>query len=96
MITIKKITFNFFKAFGKFVSGKGLAKVPFAVPVYQFFYKKLKPSGVVEVEVGRHTMLVNSQDTGLAPPLIMHGEFSPAETDTLRKILKKMTLASAR
>jgi len=85
---IKKIIFNLFRKIGQLISGKGFARLPFAVPVYQFFYKQLKPKGIVEVHAAGHTILINSKDTGLAPPLIMHGIFSPAETEVIRSILK--------
>lgn len=84
---MKKTLFKFYRYIGKFVSGKGLRKLPLASKIYKFAYQSLKPKGVVEVFSEGHSFLIDSQDTGLGPPLIMHGIFAPVETEVLRRLL---------
>ena len=85
---MQKTFFNFLRKVGKAVSGKGLAKLPFAVPLYQFFYHRLKPKGIVTAQSYGHKMLVNANDTGMAPYLIMHGWYDKGQTDFFKHILK--------
>ena len=86
---IKQLFFNLFKKLSCLVSGKGLAKLPFATKIYQFIYKKLKPNGIIEIITAEnHKMFVDSRDTGMAPYFIMHGDFIPDESEVLKKILK--------
>lgn len=86
---IKQLFFNIFKKLSSLISGKGLAKLPFATNIYQFVYKKLKPNGIVGIITAEnHKMFVDSRDTGMAPYFIMHGDFIPDEAGVLKKILK--------
>lgn len=86
---VKEFIFNIFKKLSRFISGRGLAKLPFATTIYQFIYRKLKPRGIIEIITAeKHKMFVDSRDTGMAPYFIMHGDFIPDEVNILRKILK--------
>lgn len=84
----KQNIFSLFKKFTSKIAGKGFGKLPFAVLIYQFFYRLLIPRGIVEVKSEGNTFFINSNDTGLAPHLLMHGEFAPGELHTLGKLLK--------
>ena len=78
---IKQLFFNIFKKLSRLVSGKGLAKLPFATNIYQY--------GIVEIITAeKHKMFVESRDTGMAPYFIMHGDFIPDESEVLKKIIK--------
>lgn len=81
--------FPLFKKLAKFLSGKGLARLPFATLIYQFFYRHLKPKGVIEVTGGGHTLYVDARDTSSAPYLIMHGYWDPPLSGALEQTLKE-------
>ena len=77
----KKITSIFF--------GKGFGSIPGVRFLYRILYKKFKPSGVCLFEnVQGYKMWINSDDTGIAPYIMMRGIFGEYETNTIRKIIK--------
>lgn len=76
------------QACGTYLSGKGLRRLPFITPLYSFFYKHVKPRGVVETRALDLTFFINSADSGLAPWLIMGREFEPVERKALESVLK--------
>ncbi len=80
--------FNIFKKSAELVSGRGFGRLPFASPLYKFFYNGLKPVGIIEVTGDGHTFYINAADTGLTPPLLMHSEFAPTETILFKNLLK--------
>jgi len=85
---MKQKLFIFFKKCAALVAGKGLRKLPFATVLYQGVYRRLKPQGIVTAHADGHIFFVNAADTGIAPPLIMHGIFAPGETAALAALLK--------
>ncbi len=80
--------FTLFKKIGRPLSGIGLARLPFASFLYRSVYSRLKPEGIIEVSGAGHTLLINSKDTGLTPPLLMQGMFAPAETKLFEDLLR--------
>jgi FkbM family methyltransferase len=88
-IRSKALFFSLFKRLSGYISGRGFARLPFATTFYQFLYKHLRPTGIVEVEVMGSRLFVNSHDTGSAPYLIMHGEWDPPQTDIIKALLKE-------
>ena len=80
--------FNLFRKTAHLVSGKGLGRLPYASSIYKFFYNGLKPTGIIEVRADGHSFYINATDTGLTPPLLMHGEFAPTETTLFKNIIK--------
>ena len=85
---MQETLFNFFKKTAELVAGKGLGQLPYASRIYKFFYNGLKPTGIIEVTGDGHTFYINAADTGLTPPLLMHGEFAPTETALFKKLLQ--------
>lgn len=77
----KKITSIFF--------GKGFGSIPGVRFLYKVLYKKFKPSGVCLFEnVQGYKMWINSDDTGIAPYIMMRGIFGEYETNIIKKIVK--------
>lgn len=62
--------------------------MPFASRLYQFFYKRLRPSGIIMIQVVGHQIFINAADTGIAPWLLTGREFAPDEAMVLRRLLK--------
>ncbi len=80
--------FKLLRSFSRLFGGKGLGRLPFATALYQFFYGRVRPEGIVEVTAQGKQFLVNSSDTALAPYLIMRGVYAADETALLKRILK--------
>lgn len=85
---MQETLFNFFKKTAELVAGKGLGHLPYASRIYKFFYNGLKPTGIIEVRGDGHTFYINAADTGLTPPLLMHGAFAPTETTLFKRLLE--------
>lgn len=74
----------FVKAVRRF-QGKGLTKLPGALPLYNFLSKALTPDGVVRLECEGNTMYLDSRDTGLLPRLVLGVHETPGI-----KLLKRL------
>ena len=57
--------------------------------MYRVLYRRLKPSGICLFEnVQGYKMWINSDDTGIAPHIMMRGIFGEYETNIIRKIIE--------
>lgn len=77
---------------GKFASsiaGKGINRLPIVLSIYRFFYRRLKPSGIVLVDVQDSKMYVDSRDTGISPFLLVWGVYERYETELFKNLVKK-------
>ena len=72
-----------------FIAGKGLSKLPLVTRIHSFFYRHLKPSGIVLIDVQGSKMHVDSRDTGVAPFLLEWGFYEKYETELFKKLIKK-------
>lgn len=72
--------FAVFKKIKKNISGKGLDKIPLVTKIYSTLYQRLKPEGIVLVEVDNRKMYVDSKDKYFAPLLMLNGIYAPFET----------------
>jgi len=80
----------------KFFFGKGFRKIPWVSTlcgirnsVYFIIYDKLRPKGLVSVNVQGNKMYVNPNDRGIAPMLLMDGVIEQYETEVFKKMVKK-------
>jgi FkbM family methyltransferase len=71
------------------IAGKQLGKLPLLAGLQVFFYRQIKPSGLVLVNVQGSKMYVDTQDTGVAPYLLQWGVYEKDETALFKKIVKK-------
>lgn len=81
--------FSTFKKIKKFLSGKGIYRIPLATSVYHVLYQYLKPKGFWQTEVQGRKMYVDSEDKYIAPLLMMNGIYAPFETEIFRREMKK-------
>jgi FkbM family methyltransferase len=85
----RRILFSaFMKLIGP-ITGKQLGKLPLLSGIEVFFYKYLKPSGLVLVNVQGIKMYVDTKDTGVAPFLLQWGVYEKEETNLFKKLVKK-------
>ena len=71
------------------IAGKQLGKLPLLAALQVFFYRQIKPSGQVLINVQGSKMYVDTQDTGVAPYLLQWGVYEKDETALFKKIVKK-------
>jgi FkbM family methyltransferase len=71
------------------IAGKQLGKLPLLAGLQVFFYRQIKPSGLVLVNVQGSKMYVDTQDTGVAPYLLQWGVYEKDETALFKNIVKK-------
>ena len=89
----KKIKMSFlFPVFKKITSiffSKGFGSIPGVRFLYKILYKKFKLSGICLFEnVQGYKMWINTDDTGIAPYIMMRGIFGEYETGVIKKIIK--------
>ena len=72
-----------------FTAGKGLGKIPLIVLIYGFFYRHLRPSGIVLIDVQGSKMYVDSRDIGVTPFLLEWGFYEKYETELFKRLVKK-------
>jgi FkbM family methyltransferase len=66
-----KVLFSIFKKTKKFLTGKGVEKVPGVLWVFKILLQWLVPKGIVLIEVQGNKMYVDSKDKAMATPLLM-------------------------
>jgi FkbM family methyltransferase len=71
------------------ITGKQLGKLPLLAGIEVSFYRYLKPSGLVLVNVQGIKLYVDSKDTGVAPFLLQWGVYEKKETALFKKLVKK-------
>jgi len=75
----------------KVLSGKGFNKIPGTVALYNFIYRKVKPS-INEIEIDGIKMHVNSKDEGIVKPLLIHGAYEKYETELFKSLVTPRTV----
>lgn len=85
-----------FRKLEKFFFGKGFRKIPWVSTlcgirnsVYFIIYDKLRPKGLVLVNVQGNKMYVNPNDRGIAPMLLMDGVMEKYDTELFKKMVKE-------
>ena len=79
--------FSIFKEARKPLKGKGLGRLPLVSWLNWFLYQHLKPKGYTLVEVQGNKMYVDTDDTGLAPSLLMGDTYEKCEVNLLKKLV---------
>ena len=84
-----KLMFSVFKKGVKFLSGKGIGKLPSVMKAYDSLYQHLKPDDILLIDtLLGHKMYVNPQDD-ISKSLIMHGSYERYTTELFKKCLEK-------
>lgn len=93
---LKRLEGFFFGKLEGFFSGKGFGKIPVVSTLcglrnslYFLIYNKLKPKGVVLMNIEGNKMYVNADDRGIAPMLLMDGVMEKYETELFKKMIKE-------
>ena len=89
MSELRKLLFLTTGKLIKFMSGKGLGKIPLLTTFNNYFYWYFKPSGTILLNVQGSKLYVESRDTGLTPFLLEWGVYEKYETELFKKIIKK-------
>ncbi len=70
--------------------GKGLGKLPLVWPVYEFFYQRLKPEGIVLVEVHGSKMYVDTSVVEALQHMLLVGcVWERDEVELFKKVVKE-------
>lgn len=86
---MKRLMFLSFMKLRQFLSGIGLGRIPGVSPLVRFMYDKLKPKGVVLINVQGNKMYVNAENKGVAPMLLMDNIMEKYETELFKERVKK-------
>ena len=84
----ENLTFLLFRKLKEALSGKGIGKIPGVLPLYWFIYTKLKPDGVILMEVQGSKMYVDYRDEGLAPYLFSTGVYGRQDTELFKEQIR--------
>jgi FkbM family methyltransferase len=88
MTELRKLLLSIPGKLASFTAGRGLSKIPFVLLIYGFFYRYLKPAGVIMIDVEGSKMYVDSQDIGLTPYLLEWGIYEKYETELFKRLVK--------
>jgi FkbM family methyltransferase len=86
---IRKILLSLPGKLASSIAGRGLGKIPLVTWVDHLVYRKLKPDGVVLIDVQGSKMYVDSRDIGVAPYLMQWGFYEKYETELFKKSIRK-------
>ena len=89
MTELRKLMLSIPGKLASFTAGMGLSKLPLVTWVHGFFYRHLKPSGIVLIDVQGSKMYVDSRDIGVAPFLLEWGFYEKYETELFKRLVKK-------
>lgn len=81
--------FSIFRGIKKSLSGKGFDKFPLANAAYEALYRRLKPEGIVLIELQNRQMYADSNDRYFTPQLMIDGIHAPYETETFKREVKE-------
>ena len=84
---MRRPLFSLLRSFSRRLGGRGLSRLPFATTLYQFFYDRARPRGIVTAQAQGFRFLVNAADTALAPHLLTRGVYASDETALLPRLL---------
>src|SRR3972149_4029388 len=89
MTELRKIILSIPGKLASFTAGTGLSNLPLFSLLHGFLYQRLKPIGIVLVDVEGSKMYVDSRDTGVAPFLLEWGVYEKYETALFKRLVKK-------
>ena len=89
MTELRKIILSIPGKLASFTAGTGLSNLPLFSLLHGFLYQRLKPIGIVLVDVEGSKMYVDSRDTGVAPFLLEWGFYEKYETALFKRLVKK-------
>ncbi len=84
---MKPQLFSAFRTMSRTLGGRGIGKIPGIVPVYDFLYSRLKPSGLTVVESDGHQILVDPRDTAIARHFLLRAGYEQEEKETFKRIV---------
>lgn len=84
---MKSQMFSAFRAMSQTLGGRGIGKIPGIVPVYDFLYSRLKPSGLTIVESDGHRILVDPRDNAIARQFLLRSAYEQEEKEIFKRIL---------
>ena len=89
----ERLMFWLFKKLRDFISVTGLGKVVGRIPWIRtldwLMYYKLKPEGIVLIQVQGSKMYVNAAEGGIVPMLLKDGVMEKYETELFKKMVKE-------
>jgi FkbM family methyltransferase len=89
MTELRKLMLSMPGKLASFTAGRGLSKIPLIVLIYGFFYRYLKPTGIILLDVQGSKMYVDSRDVGVTPFLLEWGVYEKYETELFKRLVKK-------
>jgi len=92
----RRIEGFFFGKLEKFFFGKGFRRIPWVSTLcslrnslYLLIYNKLKPKGVVLINIEGNKMYMNTDDRGVVPMLLIDGAMEKYDTELFKKMVKE-------
>jgi FkbM family methyltransferase len=89
MTELRKLMLSIPGKLASFIAGKGLSKLPLVTRIHSFFYRHLKPTGIVLIDAQGSKMYVDSRDIGVTPFLLEWGFYEKYETELFKRLVKK-------
>jgi FkbM family methyltransferase len=80
--------FSVFKKGTKALQGYNIGAIPGLRPLHRFLYQTFRPKGIVETKLFGSKFFVDAGDMGEAHEILLHGVFSPYETQVFRDEVK--------
>ncbi|KKU70559.1 MAG: Methyltransferase FkbM family [Candidatus Beckwithbacteria bacterium GW2011_GWC2_47_9] len=93
-MTIKNKLFSIFKWTHGKLFGRNLGAIPFLRLLKRATFKLLKPRGIVPVSVFGGRLFIDSTDDAGGVDLLLHGVYSPFETEIIKRIVKPGMMAA--
>lgn len=85
---MKSTAFNILRLIRSFFNESGLGKIDFVRNSYNYFFEKLRPSGMSIISLHGFVMLIDADEVGMAPQLLEKGVYEPFETNLVKDTLK--------
>src|SRR3990170_708877 len=89
MTELRKIVLSIPGKLASFTAGTGVSKLPLVRLLHGFLYQRLKPVGIVLVDVQGSKMYMDSRDIGVVPFLLEWGFYEKYETALFKSVVKK-------
>lgn len=86
---MRTLVFLLFMRLTRFLTGKGLGRIPGAITLYSLVRDQLKPKAVILINVQGNKMYVNTDDKGIVPLLLRDGEMEKYDTELFKKMVKE-------
>lgn len=84
---MKPQLFAAFRAMSQTLGGRGIGKIPGILPIYDYLYTRLKPTGLTVVESDGHRIAVDPRDNAIARQFLLRAGYEKEEKEIFKRIV---------